>query len=130
MRSHAHQKVKAHLPDSATRLSLKTEPTSRRSFSNPPVQVKLIAGLTLIGLCGDRLLVFFQDIECIAMVKLHAYSTKDCAHGSSGTALFANDLTDILWSDAQTENGIFVPGYGVNHDRTGFIYKGPGNLCY
>ena len=41
-----------------------------------------------MGIGGFTRLILFQNVQCVAVVQLHAHCAEDCSHGASRTALY------------------------------------------
>src|ERR1700691_5626727 len=77
---------------------------------------------------SNTLLVFFEDIERVAAMELHADGAQNGAHRAGGAALFADDLAHILRSDTQLEDGAFVPADGLDLHSCRLIDQCLGDL--
>jgi hypothetical protein len=73
--------------------------------------------------------VLFQDVERVAMVKLHAHRSKDGSHRASGAALLADDFSNVLRRNAQLEDGVLIPIDGLDLYGCWLIHKGPRDFA-
>ena len=77
-----------------------------------------------------RVVVFFEDVKRVAVVKLHADGAEDGADGAGGAALLANHFAYILRRDAQAENRALVPAHRLDLDGGWLIHQGLGDLAH
>jgi hypothetical protein len=75
-------------------------------------------------------IVLFQNIQRVAMVKLHAHRAQDGTHGARRSALFADHLAHIRRSHTQAQHSIFIPGYSLHFDCLWIVNQSFGYLCY
>ena len=68
------------------------------------------------GSAGRGLIVFFQDVERVAAMQLHADGAQNCADRTGGAALLADDLANILRCHPQPQDGVLVPADGLDLD--------------
>src|ERR1035437_10980555 len=63
------------------------------------------------GLSG---LVFFQNVERVAVMHLHADSAQYGAYRTGGTSLFAADLAHVLRRHAELEDSVFITAHTLH----------------
>ena len=79
---------------------------------------------------SSGLVVFFQDIERVAVMELHADGAQDRADGAGGSALLADDFADVLGSNLEPEDSVLLAGNGLHLDCSRLrIGREPGDIA-
>jgi hypothetical protein len=73
--------------------------------------------------------VFFEDVERVPVVELHADGSENGTHGPGSTPLLADNLAHILRSDPESEDGIFIPIHRFHVDSGRLIDQGLSDLA-
>ena len=76
-----------------------------------------------------KLIVFFENVEGVAAMKLHADRAENGAHRTGGAALLADHLAYILRRDAEAEDGVFIPADRLDLDGGRLVDQGLRNLA-
>src|SRR5262250_1908513 len=77
--------------------------------------------------CPSGKYLFFDDFKCKAAVKLHARSAEQRAHSLGGSALAADDLTQILGVDSEFDNRCARALDRGDFDFFRMIHEGPSD---
>ena len=76
------------------------------------------------------LVAFFQNVERVAVMELHAHRAQNRAHRAGGATLLADHFAHILRRHAETQNRALVPADRLDLDRSWFIHQSLSNLAH
>jgi hypothetical protein len=85
------------------------------------IAVVLVVRLVVWSACLD-------DVECKAVLQLHAGRSQDSAKGTRGASLLADDFANVARCNVNPQDGRFLIVEDLDFDRVSVVDEGAGDL--